>query len=99
MIALDRQERSREMMWYWLFDMAGMDTQSHDLDHLMVQNHSGPYTIALPSIPQALLTTLSSLNSISTTPSLVTALTVMPLKSMGILLFSSSVQSSKILMP
>lgn len=52
-----------------------------------------------PDISQALLTTLSSSNSMSTIPLLVTALTVIPLKSMGILLFSSSVHIVMSLIP
>src|SRR4051812_8132477 len=47
----------------------------------------------------AAFTTLSSSNSMSTIPSLVTALTTMPLKSIGSLRFSSSVHILRILMP
>lgn len=62
-----------------------------------VENRVRPYCI-LPA-SQALFTTLSSLNSMSTIPSLVTAFTVIPLKSIGILLFNSSVHMFRILIP
>ena len=61
----------------------------------------GQVALAIPLAPHpyALLATRSSSRLIGITPSFVTAWTFMPLKSMGNLLFSSSVHILRILMP